>query len=152
MTDKLTKESARQKFRSSVSIKDIGQVSISDKNLITKWVDAEFSEGLGRIDRYIDKGWNVVYSKDKAKDDRKNVGNQDGVESDIRPSPITRTTKGGHTQILMKIDKNTRDTNQLADAQRDDERLAASRRRKTNKKGSITKISENVDDSDLLDK
>lgn len=146
MSDKLTKDSARTKFRGSVTIKDIGSTEMNPL-YDYKWVDAQFQEGLKRIDRYIDKNWEVVYSKDKPKDDRKNNASQDGEDKDLRTSPVTRTTRGGHTQIYMKVLKTDRAKNALEKAVRDKAREDASRRIK--KVDNTITVSEDVNLNDI---
>lgn len=148
MSEKLHKEKAREKFRSSISIKDINAVDNLNPLYDYKHVICTYSEGLKRIDRYIDAGWEVVYSKDKLKDDRKNASAQDGTEEDLRTSPVTSSTRGGNTQILMKILKTKRSSNETSKAVRDKVRLDASRKRKVQQSGATQVISEDVDLSD----
>lgn len=148
MTDKINREKAREKFRSGVSIKDIGTVD-EIAGYATKWVDCQFLEGLKRIDRYIDKNWDVVYSKEKAKDDRKNNADQAVVAT--VPKPVTRTTRSGHTQILMKIKTELRNENALEKAAKDMARLNASRKRKVDQSGNVMKVHEEVNMMNLGD-
>ncbi len=144
MSDKLTKDTARQKFRSSVNIKDISATEMHP-DYDYKWVDLQFTEGLKRVDRYIDKGWEVIYSKDKPKDDRKNIASQDGKEADLRTSPVTRTTRGGNTQIYMKVLKETRIKNGLESAARDKARYQAQQKCKVTETMKGTKITSEID-------
>ncbi len=109
---KLNKETARQKFRSSTTIIDIQDLSSRDPNYEYKKVCATFHEGLARIDRYIDAGWEVVYSNEKLKDDRTMSANQAGSEDSIRTKPVSSTSKSGDTYILMRCTKEQRAKNE----------------------------------------
>lgn len=112
---KLTKELAREKFRKSCNLQDINKIEVTDPNYDYKWVDATTDrEGLGRVYRYIEKGWEVVYSKDKPIDDRSTSANQDGKSKDLRESPVTHTTRSGHTMVLMRCSKKQREINEAA--------------------------------------
>lgn len=110
---KITKETAREKFRRTCGIKEIHSVQDEDPNYFYKKVDASAYEGLARIDRYLAWGWDVVYSKEKGKDDRTTAANQDGTEEDLRMSPVQFTTKGGHTLFLMRITHEQKAKNEL---------------------------------------
>lgn len=142
MSTKLQKDSARKKFRSSVSVKDITG-HLRDPEYDYKWVAATFAhEGLDRIDRYIDNNWEVEYSKEKVKDDRKNATSQDGTDNDLRSSPVTISTRGGHTMVLMKIKKTDRQANAQKFAARDKAREDASRKLVTKTKDGFKTTSE----------
>jgi len=144
------KTSAREKFRSSVNIKDINVCGNEDPDYEYKFVAATFAEGLKRIDRYIDSDWEVCYSKDKPKDDRKNTGNQDGKDQDLRMSPVSITTRGGHTMIRMRCLKTNRVKNELKKDKRDTTRYEAAQK-KIITKGNQVKILDHDVDLNLTD-
>lgn len=109
---KINKETAREKFRSTVAIKDVQAITNLDPDYEYKKVCATFKEGLGRVDRYIDAGWEVVYSNETPKDDRTIAANQAGKDDSVHQKPVTTTSKGGDSYILMRCHKDQREKNE----------------------------------------
>lgn len=123
---KINKDSAREKFRKTCNIKEVFSVEMQDPNYEYKWVNASTThEGLKRIDRYIDNGWEVVYSKEKAIDQRSTSASQDGKEDDLRVSPVSTTTRSGATMILMRCSNEQRKENELRKYKERKERFRA---------------------------
>lgn len=138
---KINKDTAREKFRSSVNIKDIHSVSKQDPNYEYKKVSATFKEGLGRIDRYIDAGWEVVYSDEASKDDRATAATQGSKEDGLRQKPVTFTSRSGTDQyILMRCHKDQRKQNESVKHAIRKERFEAMQKRKPKKVGRETTI------------
>lgn len=142
---KLNKETARAKFRNSVNVKEVFSVEDQNPDYDYKYVDLNFIEGSKRAERYMDNNWEVVYSKEKPKDDRASAAHQDGKDTDLRTSPVTITTKGGHTQVLMRIKKTDRQANALANAAKDKAHYEASTKRKIVQKGTSVTVQDEVD-------
>ena len=118
---KLTKETAREKFRRTVKIKESGRFENRDPNYTYYWVDVNQRKGMGAIEEAMDRGYEVVYSKDKPTDDRAIGAAQDGKDEDLRESPVMRTTSiSGHTQILMRALKSRVEQNELDDKKKRD--------------------------------
>jgi hypothetical protein len=111
---KINKDTAREKFRKTCGIKDIQAQHVEDPNYEYAWKDASTHEGLRKIDRFIDAGWEVVYSTEKVKDDRSTASNQDGKDNDLRQSPLMVTTRSGHNMFRMRILKTLREENAKA--------------------------------------
>lgn len=144
---KLTKETARAKFRSSTAIKDIQEIGKKDPNYEYKKVCATFKEGLGRIDRYIDKGWEVVYSNEKLSDDRSTSASQGGSDTSNHSKPVSSTSKSGDTYILMRCSKEQREINENEKHQVRKTNFEAMQKRKPVQAGKNLKIT--GDDVDL---
>lgn len=144
---KINKDSAREKFRSTVSIKSIQAVEKLDPNYEYKKVCATFKEGLGRIDRYIDAGWEVVYSDEAPKDDRTISASQSGKDDGLRQKPVSFTSRnGGDTYILMRCHKDQRTKNEATKYKARKEKFESMQKRKPKQVGrNITITGDEVD-------
>lgn len=123
---KITKDMLRDKFRKTCNITEVHSIEMQDPDYEYKWVNATTShEGLKRIDRYIDNNWEVVYSKEKAVDQRSTSASQDGKDEDLRVSPVSTTTRSGATMIMMRCHKKHRDENETRKYQERNARFRA---------------------------
>lgn len=116
---KVTRDKVREHFRSTLKYNPITEVEQNpEKNY--KWVITTYDHDKERAVRYMDKGWDVVYT---------------GDESDLaRLTPITKNMKnGGHKAILMSIPKEQFQRNQLDRLKADKERHERSLNARKNK-------------------
>ena len=120
----------KRKFRGKLAGKQ-PTVKKEDPGYEYRWVitdrdyGKQYNDEYERIEDFIDQGWNVVYSEERPIDERSNTPDNDVKNSD-RLKPVTKRTKGGRTQVLMKCSKEQRQENEARKAKTDKARLEAS--------------------------
>lgn len=131
MTKKIneTKVSDQRKFRNANSARVATRMT-EDPNSEYRWVICETGymgaeDEYERQDNFIEQGWDVVYSEERPADDRSNSLDNTTKNSD-RLKPVTKRTRSGKLQVLMKCSKERREANETAKATRDEERRIAS--------------------------
>lgn len=134
MKAKLTKgeeaKQAKTNLRGTLGRRNYSVIE-DDPNYERRWVitDADFGKKYAdeyeRVEDFIDKGWDVVYSEERPADERANAPDNDKKNSE-RLKPVTKRLRGGRTAILMKCHKDIRAENEATKAQVDKERLLAS--------------------------
>jgi hypothetical protein len=129
MSDKIKKESIREKFRSKLKTKSISNLT-ADKNYEYCYMIDTFEHDPDRIDNAIEEGWEPVYSTDTDTDDRKNVPAADASRV---PTLVQKKMKGNHNAILMKIPKDKKKQLDLERSKKDRESYMASAKRKERK-------------------
>jgi hypothetical protein len=138
MTKNFTDESiaAKRKFRGKLGQRDWSKME-QDPNFEYRWVITTYKNNIDpyeRVEQFIDKGWDVVYSEDRPVDERTNAPDNTKDNSD-RLKPVTKRLASGHIQILMKCSKERRQQNEVEKAKKDKQRELAS----------IKKITQDVD-------
>jgi len=101
----------RQEFRPIPKVQDIQQAQNRDPAFMYKNVIITYKHDPNRIQRYLNKGWEIVEATEATKDDRSFTPNSKADK--LRPQMLVETTTDGHEQILMRILKTTYDKNQL---------------------------------------
>jgi hypothetical protein len=136
---KLHKEKLRENFRPKLRVNEIAQITKSDSNHIYKCVryDERFDPNADRVDKYCDRGWEIVTSTQQLADDRKNAPGAD-KEDALRQKPVTKPGRDGALFVLMRISQEQFKANKDADLQRDLNRYIAS------SKGTMKRMGENV--------
>ncbi len=136
---KLHKEKLRENFRPKLRVNEIAQITKSDPHHIYKCVryDERFDPNAERVDKYCDRGWEIVNSTQQLADDRKNAPGVD-KEDALRQKPVTKPGKDGAMFVLMRITPEQFKKNKDADLKRDLDRYVAS------SKGNMKKHGENV--------
>lgn len=104
----MTKE-FRKQFRQPLYVQNIHQLTEYDSAYDYKNVIFTYRNKPGRIDKYLDLGWEIVESTDHLKDDRSFTPNS--KKEKLRPQEIITTTTDGHKQVLMRIPKKLREEN-----------------------------------------
>lgn len=118
----------RETFRPVIQVKDILQAQHRDPAYRYKNVIITYKEGENRVQRYLNRGWEIVESTLPSKDDRSFTPNS--KKETLRPQMRVETTTDGHDQILMRILWSINDKNILEDKKnREELRLREALRR-----------------------
>lgn len=121
-------EQLREQFRPTLFVQNIHQVENYDPAYEYKYVIFTYRHDPGRVNRYLDKGWEIVETTEPTRDDRAFTPNS--KESKLRPQPCIVKTMDKHEQVLMRCLKTRADQNRLdAKAEREHMRLRESQRR-----------------------
>lgn len=110
----------RNQFRPKLFVQNIHQVENYDPTFDYKNVIFTYRHDPGRVDRYMDLGWEIVETTETTQDDRSFTPNS--KDKKLRMQPCVTTTTDGHEQVLMRILKTKRAQNQL-DKKLENERL-----------------------------
>lgn len=110
MSTKIKKDNLRNLFRPKLFVQNIHQLESYDPNYEYKNVIFTYRHDPGRVQRYLEAGWEIVESTEKTVDDRSFTPNS--KEDKLRPEPVTSTTRDGHEQVLMRCLKTQRDENE----------------------------------------
>lgn len=130
---KQTKDDIRAQFRNSLNISEVNKVK-KDPNYEYKLVITTYEHDPDRVGRYMDNGWDIVFSEDSISDERTNIASEKSSEGRIRP--VTKRLKGGHQAVLMRCSKERRQQNEAAKTARDKEAFLKASGRKIRKEGS----------------
>lgn len=118
----------RVQFRPIPYVKDIHQAQDRDPAYTYKNVIITYKADPNRVQRYLERGWEIVESTSPNKDDRSFTPNS--KEEKLRPQMCVETTTDGHEQILMRILTSKWEQNKLEDKQlRDQIRMQDAKRR-----------------------
>lgn len=118
----------RQEFRPIPKIQDIQQVQNRDPAFRYKNVIMTYKHDPNRVQRYLQKGWEIVETTDPNKDDRSFTPNSKAEK--LRPQMLVEFTKDGHEQITMRILKTLDEKNRLDEKHaREQQKLAEAKRR-----------------------
>lgn len=123
---KNSKSELRNSFRPALQVKSINQLKKENPNFhykLVRYDDALNPDG-DRLDRYLDKGWEIVSSTDTLDDDR-STAPKSKEEDTLRPKPMTKSGKGGAQFVVMRVTKDQFTQNQQERVNRDLDRLAA---------------------------
>ena len=130
----MSQEDLRKQFRSSLFVQNIHQIEDHDPAYEYKNVIFTYKHNQGRVDKYLDAGWEIVMTTEPTVDDRSFTPNS--KEKKLRPQACITKTSDKHEQVLLRILKTKRAQNQL-DKRDDRERLSL---REAQKRGeTITK-------------
>jgi hypothetical protein len=118
-----------RQFRATLGGRSHTKVN-KDPNFEYRWVITDVGymkteDEYERVDQFIDKGWNIVYSEDRPEDERANAPDNDTKNSE-RLKPVTKRLKGGNFAVLMKCSKEQREKNEKDKATRDNNELLRS--------------------------
>lgn len=124
-----TKVSHERKFRTTNGGRLMTRMK-SNPNMEYRWVITDVGylnseDEFERTDKFIDKGWNIVYSEERPEDQRTNAPDNDTKNSD-RLKPVTKRLRGGKMATLMSCTKEQRAENEQAKADADEARRLAS--------------------------
>jgi len=103
-----------------------------------------------RMEKYLDRGWDVVYADDTIVDARASAPDN-SEEKKLRTKPVIKRLRGGHTAVLMRIHKDTRQENCLRDKKEREDRIRQSVSAKNITKDSANNIHVTGTDVDLSD-
>lgn len=118
----------KEKFRPSLFVKNIHQVTNRDPAFEYKNVIFTYKHDPDRVNKYISAGWEVVETTEPLEDDR-DFTPTDKKEK-LRPQPCISKTRDKHEQVLMRILKTQRADNQIkAKRERDEMSARQSRSR-----------------------
>jgi hypothetical protein len=118
----------KESFRPNMFVKNIHQVENRDPAYEYKNVIFTYKHDPARVNRYLDKGWEVVETTEQLIDDR-DFSPKDSKEK-LRPQPCISKTKDKHEQVLLRILKTARAENQTkAKNERDEMSARQSRAR-----------------------
>lgn len=106
----MSKEDLRKQFRPKLFTQNIHQVENYDPAYEYKNVIFTYKHDPGRVDRYLDNGWEIVETTEPTIDDRSFVPNS--KEKKVRPQPCITNTTDGHEQVLMRCLKTRRAENE----------------------------------------
>src|SRR3990167_7306831 len=106
-----TKEELRKQFRPSLFTQNIHQVENYDPAYDYKNVIFTYRHDPGRVDRYMDAGWEIVETTEPTIDDRAFTPNS--KEKKLRPQPCITKTSDKHEQVLMRVLRTRRTQNQI---------------------------------------
>jgi hypothetical protein len=123
---KLHQQKLREQFRPKLQVSRILAVTKQDPNYLYKAIrfDEHYDPASENIDKYLDRGWEIVSSDEKLADDRTNApGKQD--TNDLRIKPVTQKGKMGAEFVVIKIRKDVDKANRLKDKQKEEERFRA---------------------------
>lgn len=112
MSTKIKKDNLRKLFRPKLFVQNIHQLEDYDPNYEYKNVIFTYRHDPGRVQRYLENGWEIVESTETDVDDRSFTPNS--KEDNLRPQPVTSTTKDGYEQVLMRCLKSRRAENEKA--------------------------------------
>jgi hypothetical protein len=103
---KLQKDELRKSFRPTLRINNIARRTKADPNHIYKEVryDERMDPNGDRIDKYLDKGWEIVSSDENLLDDR-STAPKSKEDTKLRPSPAVRSGRGGAQFVMMRKSK-----------------------------------------------
>jgi membrane-associated HD superfamily phosphohydrolase len=104
---------ARVQFRPVPYVQEIHQVQDRDPEFTYKNVIMTYHTDPGRIQRYLQRGWEIVETTEASRDDR--AFTPTDKKEKLRPQMRVETTKCGHEQILMRILTSKWEENKLAD-------------------------------------
>lgn len=150
MVSKLKKdEDARAYFRSKYTTDAVAKIERDDVNYNYKLVISNYKHHPKNVENHLDIGYEFVYSDELIEDDRKYSPNSSD-ETKLRPSFVTRTTKDGYKETLLRILKTREIENLAKDAkERREKYLRATHSNKVSKQGdSIKTVLPNVGSPD----
>lgn len=110
MSTKIKKDDLRNKFRPRLFVQNIHQLENYDPAYEYKNVIFTYRHDPGRVQRYLENGWEIVESTEHTVDDRSFTPNS--KEDNLRPQPVTSTTRDGLEQVLMRCLKTRREDNE----------------------------------------
>jgi hypothetical protein len=133
---KLQKDELRKSFRPTLRVKSIAKMSKEDPNNIYKEVryDDRMDPNGERIDRYLEKGWEIVSSDEHLQDDRSNAP-KSKEDNKLRPSPSVRSGKGGAQFVLMRKSKEQFQSDEASKVKRYEDRYFRSSSKKVTRDG-----------------
>ena len=102
----------RKQFRPALFTQNIHQVENYDPEYEYKNVIFTYRHDPGRIDRYLDAGWEIVETTDNLVDDRAFTPNSKEKKK-LRPQPCISKTMDKHEQVLLRILRTKRQENEL---------------------------------------
>lgn len=102
----------REQFRPTLFTQNIHQVENFDPAYNYKNVIFTYRSDPGRVDRYLDMGWEIVETTENLKDDRSFTPNSK-EDKKLRPQPCVTKTTDKHEQVLMRILKSKWEQNQI---------------------------------------
>ena len=110
MSTKIKKDDLRNQFRPKLFVQNIHQLENYDPNYEYKNVIFTYRHDPGRVQRYLENGWEIVESTETPVDDRSFTPNS--KEDKLRPQAVTSTTRDGQEQVLMRCLKERRIKNE----------------------------------------
>lgn len=158
MSDKLIKESAHEPFRPKLRINHIGAITKGSPNHNFKFVIVDYRHDPDAEERHLQMGYEYVMSTDDVLDDRSFVPGETRKEK-VKPSCITKKTREGYLQVLMKISKDREIQNALKAKKAAEDRYKRSQK-SVHRQGNNVKVdggeistgssnSSNVDDTSI---
>lgn len=107
----------RESFRPALQVQSIAQLKKQNPNLMYHAVryDTHLDPDGSRIDKWLDKGWSIVSTKENLEDDR-SLAPKSKEDDKLRVKPLTFKGKGntGAEFVYLSIPKNDFKANQEA--------------------------------------
>lgn len=128
MSKKNTKDDLRLQFRPKLFVQNIHQLESYDPNYEYKHVIFTYRHDPGRVQRYLEAGWEIVETTETTVDDRSFTPNS--KDEKLRPQPMITNTKDGHQQVLLRCTKDRRQENELRKKEENDRLSEANTKRK----------------------
>ncbi len=101
----------RDQFRPTLFTQNIHQVENYDPAYDYKNVIFTYRHDPGRVDRYLQGGWEIVETTEPTIDDRSFTPNS--KEEKLRPQPCITKTSDKHEQVLMRCLRTRHEQNQM---------------------------------------